>query len=170
VTVVFGKSVKLSGLLSQGGAGLASQSVTLNAEPFGTSTFTQLSTVTTSGTGTYATPTKPKKQTVYQATATGVTAPPVVTVKVAQRLKLSVRRSGGKVYFKGTLGPKKKRRVVVIQMRSGKRWKTLAWVKTSKRSTFKAVRSLKPGHYSFRAKTKAYPGLLGGTSRTVRSR
>jgi len=89
---------------------------------------------------------------------------------VAQRLKLSVRRSGGKVYFKGSLGPKKRRRVIVIQVRAGKRWKVLARVKTSRRSTFKGVRSLKPGHYSFRAKTGAYSGLLSGTSRTVRLR
>jgi predicted GH43/DUF377 family glycosyl hydrolase len=170
LTVVFGKAVKLSGLLSQGGVGVAGP-VTLDAKPFGASTFTQLSTLTTSSTGTYATTTKPKKQTVYEATATGVTAPPVVTVKVAQRLKLSVRRRGGKVYFKGSLGPKKQRRVIVIQVRAGKRWKVLARVKTSKRSTFKGVRSLKPGHtYSFRAKTGAYPGLLSGTSRTVRLR
>jgi predicted GH43/DUF377 family glycosyl hydrolase len=169
--VVFGKAVKLSGLLSQGGVAVAGQSVTLAAKPFGTSTFTQLSTLTTSSTGTYATSTKPKKQTVYTATATGVTAPPLVTVKVAQRLKLSVRRRGGKVYFKGSLGPKKRRRVVVIQVRTGKRWKVLARVKTSKRSTFKGVRSLKSGHaYSFRAKTGAYPGLLSGQSRTVRLR
>ena len=168
--VVFGNAVKLSGLLSQGGVGVAGP-VTLEAKPFGASTFTQLSTLTTSSTGTYATTTKPKKQTVYEATATGVTAPPLVTVKVAQRLKLSVRRRGGKVYFKGTLGPKKRRRVIVIQVRAGKRWKVLARVKTSKRSTFKGARSLKPGHaYSFRANTGAYPGLQSGQCRTVRLR
>jgi hypothetical protein len=169
--VVFGKTVKLSGLLSQGGVGVAGQSVTLNAQPFGASTFTQLATVTTSSTGTYTATTKPTKQTVYTATATGVTAAPFVTVKVAQRLKLSVRRSGGKVYFKGSLGPKKRRRIIVIQVRAGKRWKVLARVKTSRRSTFKGARSLNSGHaYSFRAKTRAYPGLLSGTSRTVRLR
>jgi hypothetical protein len=91
-----------------------------------------------------------------------------VTVKVAQRLTLSVRRSGGKVYLKGTLGPKKRRRVIVIQVRTGKSWHKLGRVRTTKRSTFKLVRALKSGHaYKFRAKTAAYPGLLSGTSRTV---
>jgi len=85
--VVFGKGVKLSGLLSQGGAPLAGLPVSVSAEPFGTSTFTNLATVTTSTTGAYSTTTKPKKQTVYQASAAGVTAPPTVTVKVAQRLR-----------------------------------------------------------------------------------
>jgi len=168
--VVFGKAVKLSGLLSLNGVGIAAQPVTLQAQLFGTSTFTQLATLTTDNTGAYATSTKPKKQTVYEATATGVTTPPQVTVQVNQRLKLSVRRSGGKVYFKGTLGPKKRKRVVVIQVKAGKRWKVFARVKTSKRSTFKGSGSLKVGHYSFRAKTRAYPGLLSGQSRTVRLR
>jgi predicted GH43/DUF377 family glycosyl hydrolase len=169
-TIVFGKAVKLSGLLSQGGLGVAGQPVTLNAQPFGASTFTQLATPTTDGTGAYTTTTNPAKQTVYEAVATGVTAPPMVTVKVAQLLKLSVRRSGGKVYFKGSLGPKKRGRIIVIQVRAGKRWKTLARVKTSKRSTFAGAHSLPSGHYSFRATTGAYPGLLGGMSRTVRLR
>jgi ribosomal protein L15E len=89
-----------------------------------------------------------------------------VTVTVAQRIKLSVRRSGSKVYVKGSLGPKKRRRLIVIQVRVGKRWHKLARVRTSKRSTFKLVRALKPGHvYKFRATTAAYPGLLGGSSR-----
>jgi hypothetical protein len=168
VKVVFGKAVKLSGLLSQGGAALSGQPVSVSAEPFGTSTFTSLATVTTSSSGAYSTTTKPKKQTVFQASAAGVAAPPTLTVKVAQRLTLSVRRKAGKVYLNGTLGPKKRRRVIVIQVRAGKRWHNLARVRTTKRSTFKLVRALKPGHaYKFQAKTAAYPGLLSGTSRTV---
>jgi predicted GH43/DUF377 family glycosyl hydrolase len=169
--VVFGKVVKLSGLLSQGGAALSGQPVSVSAEPFGTSTFTNLATVTTNSSGAYSTTTKPKKQTVYQASAAGVTAPPTVTVKVAQRLTLSVRRKAGKVYLTGTLGPKKRRRVIVIQVRAGKRWHKLARVRTTKRSTFKLVRALKPGHaYKFRAKTAGYPGLLSGSSRTIQLR
>jgi len=59
----------------------------------------------------------------------------------------------------------------VIQVRTGKHWKKLARVRTSKHSTFKVVRALRRGHaYRFRAKTAGYPGLLGGTSRTVRLR
>src|SRR5262249_44299106 len=151
-------------------AGVAGEAVRVNQQLFGASAFTHLATLTTDGTGAYTTTTKPQKQTVYEATATGVTTPPTVTVKVAQRLKLSVRRSGAKVYFKGSLGPKKRKRVIVIQVRAGKPGKLFARVKPPKRSTFKGSRSLKPGHYSFRAKTGAYPGLLGGTSRIVRSR
>jgi predicted GH43/DUF377 family glycosyl hydrolase len=169
--VVFGKAVKLSGILSQGSSPVGGQSVTLAAKPFGAAAFKAFSTVTTSTAGTYLTTAKPQKQTVYDASATGVTVLPIVTVKVAQRLKLSVRRSGIKVYFKGSLGPRKRRRVIVVQVRAGKRWKVLARVKTSRKSIFKGARSLKAGHaYSFRAKTGKYPGLLAGTSRTVRLR
>ena len=172
LTVVFGKAVKLSGLLTQGGSPVAGQTITVAAKPLGSSAFKAFAAPTTSATGAYSTASKPKKQTTYEATATGVTAGPTVTVKVKQLLKLSVARSGGKVSFKGRLLPKKRRRVVVIQVRSGKRWKVLARVKTSKRSTFKGTRALKPSRhgYRFRAKTKGYVGLLAGTSRTVRLR
>jgi hypothetical protein len=101
--VVFGSAVKLRGLLNQGGAALSGQSVALSAEPFGTSTFTSLATPITDTSGAYSTTSKPTKQTAYQASAAGVTTPPTVTVKVAQRIKLSVRRSGAKVYLKGSL-------------------------------------------------------------------
>jgi len=169
--VVYGKTVKLSGLLSLGGAAQSGKPVALAAQPFGTSTFKQFSTATTGAGGAYTASTKPKKQTVYQASATGATTPPPVTVKVAQLLTLSVVRKGGKVSCKGRLGPSKSRRVIVIQVKSGKRWKVLARVKTSKRSTFMTVRALASGHkYSFRAKTGGYPGLLAGMSRTVRLR
>jgi hypothetical protein len=62
--------------------------------------------------------------------------------------------------------------VIVIQVKKGKRWKTLARVKTSRRGTFKAVKALAPAKhgYRFRAKTRGYRGLLAGTSRTVRLR
>jgi predicted GH43/DUF377 family glycosyl hydrolase len=168
VKVVFGSAIKLNGVLSQNGAGLSGQSVALAGEPFGTSTFKSLATVMTDTSGAYSAATKPAKQTVYQASAAGVTTPPTVTVKVAQRITLSVRRSGAKVYLKGSLGPKKRRRVIVIQVRTGKSWHKLGSARTSKKSIFKLVKTLKPGHvYKFRATTAAYPGLLGGTSKIV---
>jgi hypothetical protein len=91
-----------------------------------------------------------------------------VTVQVAQRIKLSVGRSGGNVILKGSLGPKKAHRVIVLKVEVGKRWHTLGRARTSKKSTFKLVKALKPGHtYKFRATTAAYPGLLAGISRIV---
>jgi hypothetical protein len=169
--VVYGKAVRLSGLLSQGGMAVSRQSMTLAAQPFGASAFRPFSTTTTNSGAAYSTSVKPKKLTVYQASATGVATPPTATVKVAQLLKLSVARKGAKVYFKGSLAPKKRRRVIVIQVRARSHWKVLARVKTSRRSTFKCVKALSRGHaYKFRATTRGYPGLLSGTSRTVRLR
>jgi hypothetical protein len=166
--VVFGSAVKLSGLLSQGGVAVSGQSVALAAKPFGTSTFKSLATVKTDSSGAYSTTTKPSKQTVYQASAAGTTTPPTVTVQVAQRIKLSVGRSGGNVILKGSLGPKKAHRVIVLKVEVGQRWHILGRARTSKKSTFKLVKALKPGHtYKFRATTAAYPGLLAGTSRIV---
>jgi hypothetical protein len=171
LNVVYGKSITLSGLLSQGGAALSGKPVALAAQPFGASAFKQFATATTSSTGAYSATTKPKKQTVYQASATGAATPPPLTIKVAQKLTLSVARKGGKVYCKGRLAPVKRGRVVVIQVSSGKRWKVLARVKTTKRSAFTCTRALPSGHkYKFRAKTRGYPGLLAGTSRIVRLR
>ena len=170
--VVFGKTVTLSGLLTDGGTAVGGQPVALSALPFGSSSFTSLATVTTSTTGAYSTTSMPKKQTIYQATTGFVDRCCFVEVKVAQLLTLSaLPRDGGKVYVKGRLAPEKRARVIVIQVRSGKRWKVLARVKTTRRSTFKAVRALNPGHtYHFRATTRGYPGLLSGTSRTLRLR
>jgi predicted GH43/DUF377 family glycosyl hydrolase len=171
-TVVYGKAITLSGLLTQAGAPLSGQTVTLAAEPFGTSTFTPFATPTTDTTGAYSTSTKPKKQTVYQATATGAATPPTVTVTVSQLVKLSVKRKGAKVYFKGSVAPKAKHHVVVIQILSGKHWKKFGRTRTTKRSTFLFVKALALGRhgYKFRATTRGYPGLLAGTSRTVRLR
>jgi predicted GH43/DUF377 family glycosyl hydrolase len=172
VTVVYGKSVTVSGRLAQGTLALSGQTVTLAAEPFGSSTFTPFATPTTDSNGAYPTIVHPTMQTVYEASAAGATTTPTVTVYVSQLLKLAVHRKGGKVYFKGSLGPKRKGRVILIQKAVGKRWKTVARVKTSARSTFaKVLRLRRARHgYRFRATTRGYPGLLAGTSPTVKLR
>jgi predicted GH43/DUF377 family glycosyl hydrolase len=172
LTVVYGKPVTLSGVLTEGGTPAAGLPVLLSMQQFGGASFTPLATLTTTSTGAYSTTTKPTRLTAYQGNALGVTSIPRVTVQVAQRVKLSVRRRGGKVYIKGSLGPKKRGRLIVIQVRVGKRWKTLARTRTTRKSTFKAVKALTRGKhaYGFRAKTKAYPGLLGGTSKIVKLR
>jgi hypothetical protein len=171
-TVVYGHSVTLGGVLAQGTLALSGQAVTLAAEPFGSSTFTQFSTPATDSNGAYSLIVNPTMQTVYQANAAGVATLPTVTVQVSQLVKLSVRRKGGKVYFKGSLGPKKKGRIILIQKAAGKRWKTVARVKTGTRSTFAKVLKLSLGRrgYRFRASTAAYPGLLAGSSPTVKLR
>src|SRR5436189_168996 len=81
----------------------------------------------------YSTTSAPKTNTVYQASTAYVDRCCLVMVKVAQLLTLSASPEGGKEYIKGRLAPDRPGRVIVIQVRSGKRWKVLARVKTSGR-------------------------------------
>jgi hypothetical protein len=165
--IVYGKSVALSGVLSQSGSPISAQSVGLFAQPAGTTTFTQFSSATTDAAGAYAASVKPSKTTTYKASYTGVAAEPTVTVGVKFRVTLSVARKGGKVLLRGKVAPSQRRKVVVIQIRVGKRWKTLAKVRTTKRSTFTTLKSLKRGKYKFRAKKAADAQHLAGMSRVV---
>ena len=165
--VVFGKSVALTGVLSQGSTLLAGQSVGLFAQPAGTTTFTQFSSATTDSAGAYAKSVKPAKTTTYKASYTGVAAEPTVTVRVAFRVTISVVRKGAKVLVRGKVAPSQRRKLVIIQIRIGKHWKTFARVRTTKRSTFSALRTLKRGKYKFRAKKAADAQHLAGMSRTV---
>jgi predicted GH43/DUF377 family glycosyl hydrolase len=163
--VVYGKSVALKGVLTQGVTPVSGQSVGLFAQPAGTTTFTQFSSATTDTVGAYAASVKPSKTTTYKASYTGVAAEP--TVKVGFRVTISVKRKGGKVLVRGKVAPSQKRKLVVIQIRIGKRWKTFAKVRTTKRSAFSVLKTLKRGKYKFRAKKAADAQHLAGLSRTV---
>jgi len=165
--VVFGKSVALSGVLSQGSTLLAGQSVGLFAQPAGTTTFTQFTSATTDTAGAYTATVKPAKTTSYKATYTGVAAEPTVKVGVAFRVTLSVNRKGVKVLMRGKVAPSQRRKVVVIQIRIGSHWKTFAKVRTTRRSTFSTLRKLKRGKHKFRAKKAADAQHLAGLSRVV---
>ena len=67
-----------------------------------------------------------------------------MTVSVKHLVTLSAVRKGAKTYFRGKVGPRHPKRLVVIQIRKGSRWVTFAKVKTTKRSTFLVVKTLKP--------------------------
>jgi hypothetical protein len=168
-TIVYGKSLMLNGLLTQSGAPLSAKTVLLAGEPVGSTTFTSLPGATTSTTGSFSRAAKPTKRTTYKASFAG--APDVtVTVSVKHLVTLSAVRKGAKTYFRGKVGPRHPKRLVVIQIRKGSKWVTFAKVKTTKRSTFLVVKTLKPGvHYRFRARTGADRQHLAGVSRTVRA-
>jgi hypothetical protein len=168
-TIVYSKSLTLSGLLTQSSAPLAAQTVLLSAEPIGAATFTALAPATTSTMGSFTRAVKPTKRTTYKASFPG--APDVtVTVLVKHLVTLSVVRKGAKTYFRGRIGPRHPKRLVVIQIRKASRWVTFARVKTTGRSTFVLVKTLKPGiHYTFRARTGADRQHLAGVSRPVRA-
>jgi predicted GH43/DUF377 family glycosyl hydrolase len=166
-TIVFGKSVGLSGNLTRGGVPQAGQSVTLSAQPIGAPTFTPLPTAMTDTAGNFSALVKPTKRTTYQAGFGGLFPTAVVLVK--HKLTLKGKRRSGKVYLNGTVGPKHVRRVVVIQRKKGTRWVTIARVKTTRRSTFKLVRKAPAKRALFRAKIGADKEHLANLSRSVRA-
>jgi predicted GH43/DUF377 family glycosyl hydrolase len=165
--VVFGKTVNLTGMLTKDSIGIGDATIVISAAPAGTTTFTELTRAATNSTGAYVATTKPSRTTTYKASYTGVAVEPTVKVAVAFRVTLSAKRKGGKVLLRGKVGPSQRRKVVIIQIRVGTHWKTFAKVRTTKRSTFTALRSLKRGKYKFRAKKAADAQHLAGLSRTV---
>ena len=163
--VVYGSPVTLTGSLTQGVATLAGAAVGLWAQPLGAAAFAQVGTLTTGAGGTFTVAQKPTKQTAYKVTYAGVSPEPTVTVAVAHRLTLAAVRKGGKATVRGKLAPSHPGRVVLIQVSTGSRWRTFAKVKTTKRSTFGAVRKVAPrGKVRFRAKTAADKDHLSGLS------
>ena len=165
--LVFGKTVTLTGMLTKDSIGVGDATIVISAAPAGTTTFTELSRTATNSTGAYVATAKPSRTTTYKASYTGVTVEPTVKVAVAFRVTLSAKRKGGKVLLRGKVAPSQRRKVVVIQIRVGKRWKTFAKVRTTKRSTFSTLRTLKRGKYKFRAKKAADAQHLAGLSRVV---
>jgi len=88
---------------------------------------------------------------------------------VKHSITLKGLRRSGKVYLRGTVGPRHPRRVVVIQRLSGKRWVTIARVKTTRKSTFQLVRKASRTRSKFRARIGADKEHLANTSRVVRA-
>ena len=167
-TIVYGKSVVLSGIVTRGGAPLAGQAVTLAAQPIGAPGFTPVASATTDSAGHYALVVKPAKRTTYKATYGGVTPEPTATVLVKHKITLTARRKSGKIVLRGTVGPRHPRRLVIVQKRKGTRWVTIARVKTTRRSTFKVVRKAPAKKTRFRARIKADREHLANISRVVR--
>jgi predicted GH43/DUF377 family glycosyl hydrolase len=168
-TVVFGKSVTLSGTVTQGGSPVGLQLVTLGARPFGAAAFTSLAPATTDGGGRYVRTVKPLKRTTYKAGFTGIALEPTVTVAVKHAITLRGFRRSGKVYLRGTVGPRHPRRLVLIQKRKGTRWVTIARVRTTRRSTFQLVRAATRTRSPFRARVAADREHLANISRVVRA-
>jgi predicted GH43/DUF377 family glycosyl hydrolase len=168
-TIVFGKAVTLSGTVTQSGLPLAGQAVALGAQPIGATVFAVLPPVTTDAAGNYRAVVKPTKKTTYKAGFTGVSPEPTVTVSVKHSITLRGSRRSGKTYLRGTIGPRHAKRVVLIQRLKGRRWVTIAKVRTSRRSTFQLVRKASLKRAKFRARIGADREHLANISRVVRA-
>ncbi|TMK77340.1 MAG: hypothetical protein E6G45_10045 [Actinobacteria bacterium] len=168
-TIVFGKAVTLSGTVTRSGVPVAGQAVALGAQPIGAKVFSSLPAATTDAAGNYRAVIKPTKRTTYKAGFTGVSPEPTAVVAVKHSITLRASRRSGKVYLRGTVGPRHPRRVVLIQRLKGKRWITIARVRTSRKSTFQLVRKASRTRTRFRARIGADSEHLGNTSRVVRA-
>ena len=80
---------------------------------------------------------------------------------VKHKLTLKGRRLSGKVYLNGTVGPRHVRRLVLVQRKIGRRWVTIARVRTTRRSTFKVVRKAPAKRALFRARIAGRQGAPG---------
>ncbi len=168
-TIVFGKSVTLSGTVTRAGAPVGGQGVALSAQAVGAPVFSPLPPATTDAAGNYTSVVRPTGRTTYKASVAGATVEPTTQVLVKHSITLRAVRKRGKVYLRGTVGPRHVRRVVVIQKRKGSRWVNVAKVRTSRRSTFQLVRKATAKRSRFRAKVGADREHLANFSRTVRA-
>jgi len=166
--VVFGRSATLSGTLTRSGAPLAGAVVTLSGQQLGGSAFALLPSATTDATGAFRLAVKPTKRTTYKATVVGAASEPTVGVAVKHLITLKAVRRSGRLYLRGTVGPRHAKRLVMIQKRRGTRWVTVARVRTTRRSTFQVVRKATKVRSQFRARIGADREHLANVSRSVR--
>ena len=174
--VRFGSFVTLSGRLT--GSGNGGKTVTLQADPypFADNGFDDKGTKVTATNGTYSFAQAPGVNTRYRVVAS--TAPkvtsPIVTVRVAYRVGLTVSdstpRRGSLVRFSGSVGPRKDGSTAFIQKRrSDGRFVTVARATlraaTATRSAYsKRIRVNSSGTYRVRVTGDA--AHVAGNSRT----
>jgi hypothetical protein len=166
-SVVYGGSVTLSGKLGDRAAG---QTVTVLAEPSGTSSFAALGGVTTSSGGRWSDTVKPAIETSYQASWMSSTSSSV-TVKVRPLITLTlVNPAQGRLSVKVTADRSFARKFVLVQRL------TSTGVGTVKKVTLDATSSatfavrLHRGRSRLRVvmpTSQTAPGYIAGTSNVV---
>lgn len=164
-STIFGTPVTLSGTLTRAGAPLAGRTITIEQQPLGGAAGVAAA-VTTDGAGAFSAAVSPDRMTTYTASTAEGGGRPAVSVAVAERVTLTVKRKRGKGYVRGTVGPAHTGKQVVLQQKKGSRWATIKKLKTNSKSAFSfVVKGLKPkGKYQFRATTAADAEHLAGLS------
>jgi predicted GH43/DUF377 family glycosyl hydrolase len=166
--IVFGRPATLTGTLTQGGAPMGAQAVSLLGQEIGASAFSPLAGATTDAAGAYTSVVRPTKHTTYKASYPGAAGEPTVSVAVKHLVTLRVRRRGTRGTFTGAVGPRHPRRVVVIEKRAAGRWVKFATLRTNSKSRYSTVKRLKRhGKYQFRARTAADADHLAGVSKVA---
>jgi hypothetical protein len=164
--VVSGSIVLLSGIVSSGAPGVG---VTILAERFGSTSFTQVGTTVTRNGGAWTFYAHPHIGTTYQASGNGG---PSQTVFVAVRPAVTLTAlNGARIKTHVSAGIQLIGRLVQLQRMVNGRWVTLAYRHLSPGSVaiFHAA-SLPHGRSRIRiamSVNEAGPGLLAGFSRTI---
>ena len=163
---VYGSPVTLSGKISTGQGG---QTVTIQAQPYGTAKLDRIGTASTAGDGSWSFRTKPSIQTAYQAQWSGASSA-TLTVGVKPLVTFHVI-SGGRFSTKVVAGRSFAAKSVQFQRRSAfGQWVTLKRAKLGSGSSaiFRAV--VPKGTSNLRiafSVNQAGAGYLGGASRTI---
>jgi hypothetical protein len=164
--VVAGHYVTLSGTVAGAQAGVQ---VTISAQPFGSTAFGQVATVTTGGGGVWTYLAQPKIETTYQATANGgssttvkIGVQPSMTFKLITKSRFSTKVMGA-TGFPGKL--------VKFQRLANGRWVTVKQTRLNAASVAIFPGLLLPkGRNVIRVAmsvNQAGPGYLGGLSRQL---
>ena len=172
--VVYGGTVKLSGATSSKRAG---ETVTVYAQPYGSTTFAALGSALTEGGGSWTFLVRPKLETVYQARwkpSSATATSPSIGVRVRPQVLLRVKAASGRVvtlFTKARAVRPLAGKVLYLQRRNAfGQWVTQRRVTLGATSavTFKA--RLPAGRSRvrmFMPKAQAGPGYLAGVSRTL---
>jgi hypothetical protein len=166
-SVVFGKSVTLSGKVSNSKAG---ESVSVLAEPSGTSTFAALATVQTVSGGHWSQVVKPTIETAYQANWKGATSS-TVSVKVRPLITLTlVNRATGSFSTKVSAARSFAGKFVLVQRLTSTGVSTLKRVTLDANSAASFRVRLHRGRSRLRVvmpTSQTAPGYITGTSNVV---
>jgi hypothetical protein len=167
VQAVYGKRVTLAGIVSTRQQGVT---VTILAQPYGSSGFSSIGTAVTGSGGAWSFQVKPKLQTAYEArlsngtsTPTTIGVRPAVTLRIITKHRFTTRVVAPKSFF---------HKIVKLQVAiEGGRWKTVARAKLGRKSSaIFSEKRLPKGTSTVRVAmsiNQAGTGYLGAFSRTI---
>lgn len=156
-TVRYGKRVPIEGTIAPASSGA---SVELQHASRGRG-FRTIASTSTAGDGSYGFRPKARRSGTYRTVAAGGDTSETRNVAVVARLAAKAtrhRRVGQAVRVRGRLLPRVGGRVVRLDVRSGKRWRTVDRVRTRSGGRFRAAwRPTGPGSYRMRARFAGGP-------------
>ncbi|MFJ3305885.1 hypothetical protein ACIPSA_22705 [Streptomyces sp. NPDC086549] len=175
-SVVLGKSVKVSGLLSTGtDRPLPFRSVSLQARPAGTTTWKTVATGSTDGSGLIALATKPARNESLRLVAAAGTKPVSAALKVSVSPKVTLKASattvkrGATVKFSGSVSSQETGATVKLQVYRSGAWTTVASKAQSSTGqvTFTVAEKTR-GTFTYRLLTTATTGFAAAHSSSVK--